>query len=114
MAKRTRVAVDARPLEGKLSGIGYYTLYLLQELVTSEQYDWFLLTNYPITEFEFLDNSNVHVVSFEMAFPKAGTILSQTTFPYWCRKNSIDLFWSPRHHLPLLLPFSVVQVCNHT
>ncbi len=35
---------------------------------------------------------------------------SQLAFPRWARGDCVDLFWSPRHHLPLNLPASVAGV----
>src|SRR5690606_7399518 len=31
------------------------------------------------------------------------TAFAQLAFPLWARSDRVDLFWSPRHHLPLLL-----------
>ncbi|MFC6979845.1 glycosyltransferase family 4 protein [Microbulbifer taiwanensis] len=37
-------------------------------------------------------------------------VFSQLAYPVWCRKDKIDLFWSPRHHLPLLLGSGIRSV----
>jgi len=37
-------------------------------------------------------------------------VTAQLVFPIWARRDQLDIFWSPRHHLPLMLPRSIKQV----
>lgn len=36
-----------------------------------------------------------------------GSQVSQLLYPRWLKQDAIDVFWGPRHHLPLLIPNSV-------
>jgi len=39
-----------------------------------------------------------------LKFRGASTVTWQAIFPRWARQDKIDIFWSPRHQLPLWLP----------
>jgi len=39
-------------------------------------------------------------------------LYSQLLFPIWAKKDRLDVFWSPRHHLPVLLPASIPAVVS--
>jgi glycosyltransferase involved in cell wall biosynthesis len=40
------------------------------------------------------------------------TVQAQLLFPLWARQDEIDIFWSPRHHLPLFLPANIHKVVS--
>lgn len=97
-----RIAVDARPLGAELTGIGRYTTCLLQRLVTSGD-DWFLYSDRPIRA-DFLDNSRVIVRHGDASGGTPGSLKwAQWQYVKWSRDDDIEVFWSPRHHLPLCL-----------
>jgi glycosyltransferase involved in cell wall biosynthesis len=39
-----------------------------------------------------------------------GSQACQALFPRWMRRDSIDLFWGPRHHLPFYIPSGIPTV----
>jgi glycosyltransferase involved in cell wall biosynthesis len=103
MNRVLNIAVDARPLVLPHSGIGRYTENLLREFASQQSHHRiFLYSDRP----------------FELAFPLPahwklraggvrsrglGTAFAQLFFPVWALKDGIDVFWSPRHQLPVLL-----------
>jgi glycosyltransferase involved in cell wall biosynthesis len=104
-----RIAVDARPLAHPLTGIGRYTESLLKRLVLMG-HQWFLYSDRPITpRFELGER-----VQLRLGDARPGSALSlfysQLAFPRWARGDCVDLFWSPRHHLPLTMPSRVARV----
>ncbi|GAA5523461.1 D-inositol-3-phosphate glycosyltransferase [Microbulbifer aestuariivivens] len=103
-----RIAVDARPLASPTTGIGRYTKALLERLFNS-QHDWFLYTHKKLLV-DFSRFSNVTIRSADVDLSGSSSLISQFFFPVWSRKDKIDLFWSPRHHLPLLMPDHIAQV----
>jgi len=104
-----RIAVDARPLAHPPTGIGRYTEALLRRLVTSG-HQWFLYSDRAITpRFPLDDHVQLRMGSARPGSPMS-LFYSQLVFPRWARGDCVDLFWSPRHHLPLRLPLSIKGV----
>lgn len=93
-----RVGVDARPLAHLNSGIGQYTQKILEALNRS---------------------SKLEIVLYSRDLPQAvpagmktrtaasswipNSLFAQLVFPIWAKRDRLDLFWSPRHHLPLVV-----------
>jgi glycosyltransferase involved in cell wall biosynthesis len=102
-----RIAVDARPLAAPLSGIGRYTRTLLDYLVLQD-HEWFLYSDRP------LQQEPPHRVQVREGSAPGGSPRSlcwtQWQYTRWAARDGIDLFWSPRHHLPLLLGKRVARV----
>lgn len=94
------IAVDARPLAAPLSGIGRYLSSLLVELAETD-HRWRLYSHAPIDV--PVSNGNVEVRTGEVARSSWSTPFAQARFAAWARDDRADVFWSPRHHLPLLL-----------
>ena len=104
-----RIAVDARPLAHPQTGIGRYTESLLKRLVKMGQ-QWFLYSDRAITpRFAIDDHVQLRMGNCRPGSPLS-LVYSQLVFPRWARGDCVDLFWSPRHHLPLRLPDSVKGV----
>ena len=104
-----RIAVDARPLAHPFTGIGRYTESILKRLVQMG-HQWYLYSDRPLTpRFPIGDRVQLRVGK---ASPGSAMSLfySQLVFPRWARGDCVDLFWSPRHHLPLGLPARVAGV----
>ncbi|MBO6658525.1 MAG: glycosyltransferase family 4 protein [Pseudomonadales bacterium] len=104
-----KIAVDARPLSAPLTGIGRYTYSLLQQLTKSE-HEWYLYSDRPIlSELPKAQNVNIRVGNAQGGTP--GSLRwAQWQYVKWARSDGIDVFWSPRHHLPLLLPKEIRSV----
>lgn len=83
------------------TGIGRYTDSILREIARSG-WDWVLFSHAPLPV-KFNEYNNVTVRTGGWQKPMMGTAWTQVLLPSLVRKECIDLFWSPRHHLPLTL-----------
>ena len=99
-----RIAIDARPLASPLTGIGRYTESLVRRLVQSDDHEWFLYSDRPLAT-NLPDSSNVTIRTGDARGGSPGSLRwAQWEYVKWAKQDQIDTFWSPRHHLPLLLP----------
>lgn len=96
-----RIAVDARPLSVPITGIGQYTLQMLTEMIEQSpaEWRWFLYSDRPLL-IDFTGHAKVRIRISGFSPRFFSTIVSQLAYPVWARMDEIDLFWSPRHHLP--------------
>lgn len=100
-----KIGIDVRPLSSDLTGIGRYTINVLEHLFDlRKDIDWYLYSDKPI-KYEFTGN-NIHIRTGRNGEIIKGVIFSQLLFPWWAIRDKLDVFWSPRHHLPILLYFS--------
>ena len=97
-----RIGVDARPLAHPRNGIGRYTTELLRRLTQSSDHKWFLYGGHT-QDNAWLDLESVHWRTYHSSYSGLNLLLAQANFQNWARKDQLDVFWSPRHHLPLLL-----------
>ena len=102
-----RIAVDARPLAVPLTGIGRYTRALLENMVP-RGHEWFLYSDRP------LQVKAPAGAQLRLGDAPGGSLRSlwwsQWQFRRWAAQDGADLFWSPRHHLPLLPGGGLAQV----
>lgn len=104
-----RIGVDARPLSYRLTGIGVYLKHILQALSEiDKENQYFLISNGPIN-YE-LKNPKWHKIEGKLKKKLLSTFWMQVQAPILATRLKLDLFWSPRHHLPLLLPRKVKTV----
>lgn len=82
-------------------GITRYSHELLSRLVHSP-HQWFLYFHQPPLH-SLPELSNVHIRYADTVLRGFGTVYAQTVFAGWARRDRVDVFWSPRHHLPLIL-----------
>lgn len=102
-----KIAVDARPLNHPKTGIGRYTVELLKRLVESG-HEWHLFFT-PSHDDSFLHRDNVFV--HRLGCTKAGDFIKLNFLSAFKLKHlAIDVFWSPRHHLPILLPRGIKTI----
>ena len=104
-----RVAVDARPLNAPKTGIGRYLAQLLQRMLQHSSHEWFLYGPEPSRGAEACppamhptalgDLPNVVVRSPD----RASELHAQVMFPRWAALDRADVFWSPRHRVPIRL-----------
>lgn len=92
-----RIGVDARPLGTPATGIGRYLSALLAHLSRTDHE--FIL----YSDRELASVTDFTVRNGQTSGALRSTLFAQTRFPVWAHKDRLDLFWSPRHHLPLLL-----------
>lgn len=95
-----RIGVDARPLVYPKTGIGRYTSEVIERLLASE-HELCLYTHTPAAQ-PWLDRAHI-VRSGRLRFNALSTAFAQLVFPLWAKSDQVDVFWSPRHHLPLAL-----------
>jgi glycosyltransferase involved in cell wall biosynthesis len=88
------------------TGIGRYTQEIVSRLVDSPN-EFFL---YGFNRLESApDADNVRVRCARRRAPIH--FYTQSMFALWAKRDSVDVFWSPRHHLPLLMhPPAVVTI----
>jgi len=103
-----RIGLDARPLTVPMFGIGRYTLCLLKELTKVKDISWYLYADRPI----IYPVSGENIVVREYPSHQRWLSLYRTQLPFarWAKQDKLDVFWSPRHHLPLILDKSIRSV----
>jgi glycosyltransferase involved in cell wall biosynthesis len=104
-----KIGVDARPLSYDLTGIGMYLKHVLETLQEIDKKNhYYLLSNAPI-HFS-LDNEKWAKIEGKSNRKLISTIWTQSRVPVLSLKLNLDVFWGPRHNLPLLLPSKVKTV----
>jgi glycosyltransferase involved in cell wall biosynthesis len=103
-----RIAVDARPLCHAATGISRYTTELLTRM-SDMGGEWYLYSPQPYDR-TGLHRENIVHRSGNVPGYLGGSQASQLLFPRWTREDAIDVFWGPRHHLPLRLPADIRAV----
>ena len=90
-----RIAVDGRPLAHPFSGIGVYT----REILARIDHELFI----------YLDRKPQRPIDIAGTFRSgpsrrlSGLWTANVAFAHWARQDRADVFFSPRHHLPLAL-----------
>lgn len=97
--KVIRVGVDARPLRYPRTGIGRYLHQLVDVLSTPKYSDSLQLVLYGADQSCHFGNE--HRFSNQLFRAGVSRVSNQLLFPVWAAMDNIDVFWSPRHHLPL-------------
>ena len=106
-----RIGVDIRSLSEPISGIGRYTLNLLELMVLDESHEWVLYSHQPIVYGQWnLKNVSVRTLSFPKWIIGHYLPWSQFILPFWAKQDNIDIFWSPAHRLPIFLSKSIASV----
>jgi glycosyltransferase involved in cell wall biosynthesis len=103
-----RIGVDARPLCHPGTGIYRYTSELLQRMCAMGG-SWFFYSPQPYDTGLFdLPNVQHRTAGLPRALRASQT--AQLFFPLWARRDDLDVFWGPRHQLPLFLPGDIRSV----
>ena len=103
-----RIGVDACLLAEDVTGIGRYTFEVLSRL-TLAGHEWFLYSHKPIIVGKW-EMSNVHLRTDNLPGRGLRMLWAQSVMPFRAGWDDIDLFWSPAHRLPSLLPARVARV----
>lgn len=90
-----RIAIDARALRHPHVGIGVYTRELMTRLAL--EHDLFAYLDRPLPA----PCTFPATVRSGPARRLAGLLTANFAFARWAREDRVDVFWSPRHHLPL-------------
>lgn len=104
-----RIAIDARPLIAPKTGIGRYLAELLQRMPQHSIHQWFLYGPRPAWETS-APSLDIHPTA-PAARPNVvvrtpdvvDELHAQVLFPRWAALDRADVFWSPRHRLPIRL-----------
>jgi glycosyltransferase involved in cell wall biosynthesis len=104
MSEILNIAIDARPLTAPHCGIGRYTTNLVREFSLLQLPHRFFLYSHRPFQLDFSLPKNWMVRTSKIKSRGLSTAFSQIAFPAWAFVDKIDVFWSPRTHLPLLLP----------
>ena len=104
MKRMLKIGVDARPLSSPNSGMGRYLGNLLREFAAANvPHQIFLYCDRPFTlRFPLPEHWKIRTGKVESR--GLSTAFAQLFFPVWSLRDKVDVFWSPRHQLPLLLP----------
>ena len=100
------LAIDARPLARGTGGIQRYLRSLLPHIVEIGVFDIVLYCDQPV-QTSFLGTS-VRIRHLAGNFSSA--ISWHAVVCLWAALDKPDIYWSPRHHLPLYLPKKTVQI----
>ena len=103
-----KIGIDARPLCVPMFGIGRYTLCLFEQLLKNTDITWYLYADRPLL-YKF-ENDNVVVREYPSHKRLLSLYRTQIPFAKWAKEDKLDLFWSPRHHLPLWMDDSIKTV----
>ena len=105
---KLKVGIDARLLSHDMNGIKRYTSQTFKELLKKTA-DFFLYSPSAIaTENWKYDNLVIRTAHCRYRVEKM--LWSQTSLPYWARKDNLDVFWGPTHRLPRFLPSNIARV----
>lgn len=97
------IAIDARPLSYTLTGIGVYLSHAVEALQRLDEVNSYCLMSnaaIPVT----LCNHRWRKVEGRAGGKLMSTAWLQAAAPLIARRCRADIFWGPRHHLPLGLP----------
>jgi len=92
-----RIAVDGRPLRHPFVGIGVYTREILGRI--ARDHELFIYLDRELAEPEPVPGVFRHGPARRLT----GLLTANTAFANWARRDAVDVFFSPRHHLPLAL-----------
>ncbi len=104
------IGVDARPISyPQLTGIGVYLNSLLQALQELDRDNRYYLISNRAIHFEVV-NPGWKKIEGRLPQRKISTLWMQFCIPRIASAVKLDLFWGPRHQLPLFMPKNIKTV----
>lgn len=104
------IGVDARPVSyAQLTGIGVYLNNLLQAIQELDQENHYYLISNKTIDFEVV-NPRWKKIEGRLPQRMISTLWMQCCIPHIASKVNLDLFWGPRHQLPLFVPKNIKTV----
>ncbi len=104
-----RIGIDARPLSYQLTGIGFYLQSLLGTIQKIDKNNYYFLLSNTKIDFD-LTNSKWTKIEGSVNKKFLSTPWMQLWGPLVACRLGFDLFWSPRHHLPVALAYRIKTV----
>ncbi len=101
-----KLGIDASPLLSPLTGIGRYTLEVIQLLKLQHQ----CLLYSPLPLPHGLTDFQAEVRIGNIPIPGGRLLWTQTYLPFQIQHDQPDIFWGPNHRLPIWLPPTVARV----
>lgn len=106
-ATKERIVIDARPLSRPRSGIRRYLESVLVHLLENSETEWLLYSDVPFQS-EILENYSIPA---RIAGKGSCSRLMWHWYVYrWLNYDKPNVYWTPRHHLPLWMPKSIRKV----
>lgn len=103
-----RIGVDARSLSREVTGIGYYTVNIINEL-DKQGIETILFSPSSLSiDVSRLKNCRVVCKSYKNLIVRQ--IWSELYLPLILKKFNLDLFWGPSHRIPLRIPNGIAAV----
>ena len=101
-SNKLTLGIDARPLARGYGGIQTYLRELLPHLIENGKFQIVLFVDSPTVTLPQSIEDRVTVKYIATTGLRA--VAWQVMIPLWLRREQVDIFWSPRHHLPTHLP----------
>jgi glycosyltransferase involved in cell wall biosynthesis len=106
-AKKQKIVIDARPLSRPRSGIRRYLESVLLQLLEKSETEWLLYSDLPLQS-DILDG---HSITVRIAGKGNYSRLMWHWHVYrWLCIDKPEVYWTPRHHLPLRVPKFIRKV----
>ena len=105
-----RIAVDARLLSRRLTGLGRYTFEMCRALLKLESITLYLYSPSIIPDKVKEELPSAHIRERGWNNGLVRQLWSQSYLPLWARFDEVDVFWGPAHRLPRFLPKNMPQV----
>jgi glycosyltransferase involved in cell wall biosynthesis len=110
-----KIAMDARPLSTRVSGVGRLIAETLLHFPDKQNYEFHLFSHLPIheTHKKVLELPNIVTKIGKGFFSKKGGLYFLVTFPLEIRNGKYDLFWGSQQVAPLFLPSQLPVVLTY-
>ncbi len=104
-----KIWVDARPLSYQLTGIGIYLRCLLDEIQELDSKNYYCLISSAPINYE-IRNPKWSKIESRVRGKLINPLWFQLVVPLIAARDKIDLFWGPRHQVPIFLPYRILTV----
>lgn len=114
-SKKFHIALDARPLSTRISGVGRLIGETIYHFPEKEKYVFHLFSHLPIheTHQKILDLPNIVLHIGKGFFASKGGLYFLFSMPYEIRKGNYDLFWGSQQVAPFFLPSQLPIVLTY-
>ena len=106
--RKLRIGVDVSMLSEQPTGVGRCTYEILSRAV-SKGHEWFLYSHRPLTVGNWMQK-NVHLRTGHIPKRMLRMLWLHSAVPVMAVRDKVDVFWSPAHRLPSMLPRRIARV----